>query len=229
MNAHRCFVAGATGFTGREVVRLLREQQVPTTAHVRPDSSSLERWRERFAGQGAEVDTTAWETDAMRATLSRLAPSHVFCLVGTTARRGRGNDDSYETVDYGLTKLLCDAAAASSVEPRFVYLSALGADSPRGAYLEARHRAEQAVMQSGLIWTIARPSFITGDRDEARPGETVGAAATDAGLRVASWFGAGKLRQRYRSTDADTLARALVRIALDPACADSVVMSEDLH
>ena len=34
------FVAGATGYTGREVVRLLAERGVRTLAHVRPDSSS---------------------------------------------------------------------------------------------------------------------------------------------------------------------------------------------
>jgi uncharacterized protein YbjT (DUF2867 family) len=76
------FVAGATGFTGREVVRVLRERKVDTVAHVRPDSAKLEAWRARFEAQGARVDTTAWETDAMGdafrrkpiATLTGCAP-----------------------------------------------------------------------------------------------------------------------------------------------------------
>ena len=37
------FVVGATGYTGREVVRLLREKRIPTVAHVRPDSPRYRR------------------------------------------------------------------------------------------------------------------------------------------------------------------------------------------
>ena len=43
--ASPAFVAGATGFTGREVVRLLVERGVPAVAHVRPDSPRLEEWK----------------------------------------------------------------------------------------------------------------------------------------------------------------------------------------
>src|SRR5262245_55763625 len=48
------FVAGATGYTGNEVVSALRGRGIRTIAHVRPDSSSLERWRKSFEDIGAE-------------------------------------------------------------------------------------------------------------------------------------------------------------------------------
>src|SRR5215208_1501420 len=64
------FVAGATGYTGREVVRQLVERGVRAVAHVRPDSPRLAEWRERFAELGAEVDATPWEEPAMRASLA---------------------------------------------------------------------------------------------------------------------------------------------------------------
>jgi len=81
------FVAGATGFTGREVVRLLAERGVPTVAHVRPDSPRLEEWKKRFSAVGAEVDATAWDEAAMLETMSRVRPATVFALLGTTRAR----------------------------------------------------------------------------------------------------------------------------------------------
>lgn len=229
------FVAGATGYTGREVVRVLRARGVETTAHVRPDSASLAAWRERFAALGARLDATPWEPAAMAETLRRLRPDLVFALLGTTRARGRvaaahGAVDTYESVDYGLTRLLLDAAVAAGHAPRFVYLSSVGVGpGSRNPYLAVRARLEADLRASGLPFTIARPSFITGpDRDEDRPMERLGAGAVDA---VASALGALGLRsvERWRSTTAGTLAGALVRIALDPAAAGRVVESEALR
>src|SRR5690349_17348861 len=119
------FVAGATGYTGREVVRALVGRGVRAVAHVRPDSSRVDAWRARFEAAGAAVDTTAWADAAMTDTLSALQPTHVFSLLGTTrARRrasaSRGKAESYESIDYGLTALLIRAAVASGSKPRFV-------------------------------------------------------------------------------------------------------------
>ena len=60
MSTPRAFVGGATGHTGREVVRQLCERGVETIAHVRPNSSKLNDWLNRFEGWGASVDTSAW-------------------------------------------------------------------------------------------------------------------------------------------------------------------------
>lgn len=158
----------------------------------------------------------------MAATLARLSPTVLFALLGTTRTRahraGKRPARAYEEVDYGLTALLLRATRAAAPDARFIYLSALGAASPRGAYMEARARAERDVRESGLAYVIARPSFITGpDREEARPMERSAAAALDAMLWLAGRLGLRQLRERYRSTDAATLADTLVRLALDPS------------
>jgi len=231
----RAFVAGATGYTGQAVVRVLREQGVETTAHVRPDSSALAQWRAQFEGQGARVDTTAWALDAMTATMQALQPTAVFALLGTTRRRaaGEGMDATaaYEAVDYGLTKLLLDACAASAPAARFVYLSSLGVnDSASNAYLAARAKVERALQQGEQPFVIARPSFITGpDRAEQRPGERAGAAVADALLGAAGWLGAVRLRDRYRSMDAATLAAGLVRAAFDANAENQVLEADALR
>jgi nucleoside-diphosphate-sugar epimerase len=231
----RAFVAGATGYTGRAVVEVLRARGIETIAHVRPDSSRLAEVRARFEGQGAQVDTTPWEAGAIAQTLERLRPTIVFALLGTTRARARSEgmaaQQAYARIDFGLTKWLIDGCAKIEPRPRFVYLSAVGVrEDATNAYVAARARCEAALRDSDVPWTIARPSFITGsDREESRPMERIAATVGDGVLAVAGLLGGAKLRERYRSTDASTLAKGLVRVALDPAFERRVAQSEDLR
>jgi uncharacterized protein YbjT (DUF2867 family) len=218
------FVAGATGYTGREVVYALAERGIPVIAHVRPDSPRLQEWRDRFVRVGARVDATPWEEEALAARLAALAPTHVFALLGTTRARARASERAgapaadYEAVDYGLTAMLLRASARSPGPPRFIYLSSLGAREDTGnEYLRVRGRIEAELRAGALPHLIVRPSFITGpDREETRPAERIGAAVVDAALALAGALGARRLRARYRSRSGTELAEAIVRIALQP-------------
>jgi uncharacterized protein YbjT (DUF2867 family) len=223
---HGPFVAGATGYVGREVVRQLGARVRPgprPVAHVRPDSPRLSEWRATFARLNAVTDATPWDETAMTAALVHLRSPAVFALLGTTRRRGRDTGDSYETVDYGLTALLLRAARraadATGVAARFVYLSALGADrGSRNAYLAVRGRLEGELAASGLPYVVARPSFVTGpDREESRPVERAAALAVDALAAPLRLLGARAVAERYRSTTGAALAAALVRAASDPS------------
>ena len=217
----KAFVAGATGLTGREVVRQLRARGDEVVAHVRPDSRQLEEWKARFESLGAEVDASPWSDEDMKAALHEHAPNVVFALLGTTRKRGRaakaaGKDETYETVDYGLSALLMRAALACEPKPRFVYLSSMGVTpTTRNAYLAVRHRMESELRASGLSWGIARPSFIAGDRDEHRTGESIGIAVGDGALALIGALGGKKLREKYRSQTNVQLAKALIAIADD--------------
>jgi uncharacterized protein YbjT (DUF2867 family) len=230
------FVAGATGYTGREVVRTLIARGVVTIAHVRADSADLARHKTDLAAEGATVDVTPWDETQMTQTLHRLQPSHVFALLGTTRERARAAarngkaTESYETVDYGLTAMLLRASVACGSRPRFVYLSALGAGRPsKNPYYTARFRLEGELRQSGLPFVIARPALVTGaDRPENRAGERAAARVSDALLAIAGHMGAAGLRDTLASLDARTLAAGLVALALDPetttAVADPAVL-----
>lgn len=230
------FVAGATGYTGREVVPLLVAQGVRTVAHVRPDSARAEEWRARFEATGVAVDNTPWRDAEMTATLSALQPTHVFSLLGTTRARRRAAAardlaESYESIDFGLTALLIRAAVASGSQPRFIYLSSLGVrEHTSNPYLVARWRAESLLRASGLPYTIARPSFVTGPgRDESRPLERVGAVAGNVAGLVLRLVGAHRVGASLRSLTGAELAEGLVRHAFDAASQNTIVGADELH
>jgi uncharacterized protein YbjT (DUF2867 family) len=213
------FVLGATGFVGREVVRQLAVRATPVVAHIRPDSKSLAEWRGKLEALGAVISTAPWDAAALAAELDKHDAKQLYILIGTTRSKGKADaieGDIYEKVDYGLTKIAVDAANASRVKPRLVYLSGLGADAnARGAYMRARGKAEDAVRGSGLPWVIARPAIITGERDDSRAGERTAAVVGDGLLAVAGLF-SQKLRAKWKSTTPDVLGSALIRIGEAP-------------
>jgi len=238
----RAFVFGATGYVGSAVVELLAgdADMEAVVAHVRPESSSLERARGQFesltirdSDVPVTVDTTPLEAAAFGGTLRRLAPTHLFVCHGTTARRAsaEGIDDPYEVIDVGLTALVCEAAALQETEPRVVYLSSVGASPKgRGAYLRARGRAEEIVRQSGLPFTICQAPLLNGpDRPERRAGETWARRLLDPSLRMLGAIGLTKVRDRYLSMDAGEAAEGLVRCGFHYMTIGRTVKSDELR
>ena len=231
------FVAGATGFTGRAVVAALRDGGIEAIAHVRPDSRRLSHWQQHFSALGASVDSSAWQSDAIEATLRERGPTLIFSLLGTTRKRANddaaaGRESGYEAVDYGLSAMLLQATERSGLRPRFIYLSSVGvpehAPLPQ-SYLRARWQMERDLAEASVPFTVARPSIITGSRDEDRPSERFGANILDGAMSIAGLFGAKKFASRYRSTTSEELARALVRLARDPTAVRRTYYSESLR
>lgn len=228
----KAFVAGATGYTGREVVRELRARGIETVAHVRPDSRSLPQWRARFEKLGATVDTTPWQPDEMSATLGQHQPALTFGCLGTTRARAKaetrqGGNSSYETVDYGLTTLLLHATSSG----KFIYISSLGVSAnTRSAYLAVRWRVESEIKASGKPYVIARPPIITGsDRGEFRLGERSAAWVSNALLDMGALVGLRSLHDRFASLTGPQLAHALVDAALDTSCTNVILEADQLR
>ena len=78
-----------------------------------------------------------------------------------------------ETVDFGAAVALADAAEQAGVR-RYVMISAMGTDDPPrddavfSVYLRAKARADRALMETDLDWTIVRPGRLTDEEPTGR-------------------------------------------------------------
>lgn len=156
-------VTGATGFVGREVVReLLRRGLTPVCVARSP--------RKVFA-QHPDVSpdrlSTVTGSLADLNTLSQAAEVCQACihLVGIIIER-RLQGQTFKKVNVEGTRNVVHALRRAGVS-RLAHMSALGSrsDSP-ATYHRTKWAAEEYVRQSGLDWTIFRPSLIHGPQGE---------------------------------------------------------------
>jgi nucleoside-diphosphate-sugar epimerase len=152
----RAFIAGATGFTGRALALQPTDGAgVQLALQVRPGSSSIAK----LEGDDRIVEVALDDEAALAAALEGM--DAVVQLIGTV-RANFNEQTSYESVDYGTTVKLVGAARRAGVE-HFVLLSSVGAGMGLGSYLSWKKKTERAVTESGLGYTILRPSYLAGD------------------------------------------------------------------
>ncbi len=152
----RIFVTGATGFVGRHVVPRLMESGHAVRILARGPV------RQHLLPEGVEVSRTSLtDQEGLEAALSGM--DAVVHLVAIIRERGEA---TFDRVNHLGTSSLAKAALSAGVS-RFVLMGAIGAvDDPRFPYLQSKWRGEQAVIQSGVPYTILRGSIIFGEGDE---------------------------------------------------------------
>lgn len=146
---------GATGFVGGHIVDELLARGHRPVLLVREGSEHKVRAAARCRLVKGSLDSAS----ALRETLE--GADAVIYLVGIlreSPRRGV----TFERLQYqGVADTL--AAADATGVRRFVLMSANGVEARNTPYQDTKYRAEQAVAQSGLDYTIFRPSVIFGD------------------------------------------------------------------
>lgn len=206
-------VAGGTGLVGGTLLSLLGADAGYSRV------TSLVR-RETAAPPGVALQ----RVDFDRLDESVLAEvDDAFCCLGTT-RRAAGSAAAFRRVDFDYVVAFARLAKRSGAR-RFLLVSAVGA-SPRSPLLYSRTKGEgeAAIATMGFATVvILRPSFLIGNRAEARVGETmaIGAAKLLGPLLV------GPLR-RYAPADATAVARTLVRAAATAPAGTTRIEAPDI-
>ena len=156
----KVLVTGATGFVGREIVRQLRAAGHTIRILARnPRSPAAQEAVSRWGVEAYSGDVL--EAASLEGALAGVEA--VIHLVGIISELG---NSTFENVHVGGTRNLVAAAQQAGVR-RFVHMSALGS-RPKAAsrYHQSKWAAEELVRQSGLEFTIFRPSLIYGPQDQ---------------------------------------------------------------
>lgn len=158
-------IAGAHGQVGRRLTRLLVAAGHRVTGIIRAEDQADDV--RRNGAQPAVVDLEHADVAHVAAAIAGCGA--VVFAAGAGPGSGAARKD---TVDYGAAAKMIAACESAGVA-RYVMVSSMGAgDPPDGddvfsVYLRAKARADAALADSNLDWTIVRPGQLT---DEAGTG-----------------------------------------------------------
>ena len=200
-------VTGATGFVGREVVKALLDRGLEVRCLVHTPG------KERvLAGQGVDVYYgSVGDPLALKEALYDV--DAVVHLVAVIREKGRV---TFDAVNRQGAQNVAAAAKEAGVK-HLLHLSAVGAaNNPAYPYLYSKWRGEQAVIDSGVPFTILRASILFGGGDEF-----VNALAGLVRFPVVPVVGSG--RNRFQPIAVDDVARCIAVAVVDNGPANGVI------
>ena len=210
--AKHVVIAGATGLIGRELTRQLHDRS--GVAFV-----ALVRRKGILSNLSDRVQEVLFDFDDPEsyARLGRDIPCDVLlCALGTTLKKV-GSQQAFRKVDLEYPRALMRQAATLEPKPVFGLVSSIGADQPKGFYLETKAEVERSLLASGLPYVIVRPSLLLGDREEYRLGERLSIALlAKPYLALARTFAPhAPSVWKYAPIEAAKVAEALLRACVD--------------
>lgn len=192
-------VIGATGLTGRELVRQLLEVREVSKIRI------FSRRKSGFNDPKIEELLTDFES---RESWEPLVTGDVlFSCLGTTLRQAGSKTAQYK-VDYTYQYRFAQAAAANGVAS-YALVSSAGADS-RSLLFYSRIKGEldEAVGQLPFgKCIILRPSILDGEREKKRPAEHI----SNHMMKLVTRY----IFRKYRPIPGAVVARAMIRTVLD--------------
>ncbi len=206
-------VTGASGFVGRHLCAYLLQQGHRVIGLSRSAGAELPgvEWVQGDVATGAGLAEAMTHAQA------------VIHLVGII--RERGEQVTFERVHVEGTRNVVSAALDADLE-RVVHMSALGAqEGADSRYFDTKARAERIVRESGLRYTIHRPSLIFGQGDEFF-GDTLKDLVTSAPIIPQIGDGHFPFRPIWVGDVARAFEQSLTRSAADGKTFDLVGPTE---
>ena len=210
----RVLVLGATGTIGRATVRALLAQGHEVVCLIRlralaPVMTGRMGHTEFLSGATVRVGDA---TDPVSLVRDGLKGEHFDVLVSCLASRTGEPHDAW-AVDHRATVSAIEAARAASVQ-HVVLLSAICVQKPLLAFQHAKLAAERALIDSGLRYSIVRPTAffksLSGQVERVRRGKPF------------LLFGDGRLTACKPISDAD-LGAFIASCITDPSCHDRIL------
>jgi len=218
MSRKTATVIGGTGLIGGHLMDWL--QQDPSFQTVR----ALVRRPVSFAHSKVEMKLVNFE-DHESVKLAIDGSDVIFCAVGTTQKKVKGDKDAYRKIDYDIPVNAARFCAETGCQ-QFLLVSSVGANSKsNNFYLKLKGEVEEAIQQFSIrSIAIFRPSVLLGKRAEFRLGEKIGQSF----MGFFSFFLIGK-NEKYRPIEADFVAKAMVQTAKEGNSGTEIFEFEDIR
>jgi uncharacterized protein YbjT (DUF2867 family) len=158
-------ILGATGLIGSHLLKLLVQDDTFTRIRV------ISRRPVSFSDPKIDVSVIDFDDPvAFRRALEGC--SAVFCAVGTTQKKVKGDKSAYRKVDYDIPVNAARIGAETGCR-NFLLVSSVGASSNSGNfYLQLKGQVEDEMKRINIpSISIFQPSMLLGKRDEFRPAE----------------------------------------------------------
>jgi uncharacterized protein YbjT (DUF2867 family) len=201
MAAKTVALAGGSGFIGRAIARRLLAGGINVRVLTRnPDSARARLDLPGVEFVGVDIGLPALLKQGLRGADALVDAIQFDGYPVENPRRGL----TFERIDYGGAIALIAAAKQAGVQ-QFIYISGAAADeNSTHPGFRAKGRAERAIRESGLTYTIFRPSLVYGLEDKVVNGLA-------RALRLAPVFGVpGTGGQKIQPVLVDDLAACVV-------------------
>ena len=167
MSERTATLIGATGLVGGELLSLLLDDNYFKKVRIlvrRPFTMNHPKLERKL------VDFS--DADSLLVGLDES--DVVFCTIGTTMKKVRGNKEVYRKIDYDIPVNIARYCKIMNCK-NYIVVSAVGADSgSRNFYLNLKGEVEDLLKKVGIESTyIMRPSMLLGKRNEFRFGERI--------------------------------------------------------
>jgi NADH dehydrogenase len=155
----KVLITGGTGYIGGKLREHIRKEGHEVRVLVRKGSEDKLHPVDAYEiVQGDIFNTNA----CLRASDGCDAVVHLVGIIREFPSKGITFDQYHRVATWNIV----DAARRSGV-PRFVHMSALGTrEDASSTYHQTKYAGEQVVMESGLRWTVFRPSIVMGSGDD---------------------------------------------------------------
>jgi nucleoside-diphosphate-sugar epimerase len=224
-NSEVYFVTGAAGFVGRNVCKLLKQSGFEVRAMIRREDAELMQ-----IGVNLKIGDL-WDHDLLKDVIS-----DADIVIHCAGDAHFGNGSHYHRANVELTEHIINTAKLYSNNPRFVYISTIGAIDranndkclaplteetppfPTSDYGRSKLRSEEVVKRSGLPFSIIRPTMVVGGDMRSDSHFSVFAQYSLAGSLVAKigWTG------EFSVVHVDDLARGILVLATSPDAVNEI-------
>lgn len=214
MPAKTVALIGGTGLIGREILSLLEKD--PAIHSIRLLSRRLLTYKH----PKVEVRLVNFE-DREMFKMALDGCDAVFCAVGTTTKKVKGDLDAYRKVDFDVPVHAAEFCEELQVQHLLV-VSSIGAGSnKKNFYLRMKGEMEEAVFARNIpAISIFRPSQLLGKRNESRPREEL--------VQKISGTLSFLIPAKYKPVAGSRVARVMVAVAKEVHEGKRVFSNQDI-